>query len=840
VKNVKNKLLLIIFILFAVLRLNAQLGNLPTDLSKVKVEVLSDEQVGQLIEQMEKNGISQDQLEQMAAARGMRPEQIRELRKRIEDYKNQGSSIVGQERARGRLRTYGRESDSLIYRQRAFDRIADKEEGLEEPDFFEFLLEDDAKEEIKLEDKIFGFNLFRNEKISFQPGLNIPTPVDYQLGHGDELIIDIWGVAEMTYTETISPEGSIIIPGIGPVYLSGLTIENAKKKLRSELGRIYAGLNQSNPNIFLNISLGNVRSINVNMVGEVFVPGTYTLPSMANVFTALYAAGGPTINGSLRYIKVTRNNKVIANLDLYQFLMNGTLEGNIRLQDQDVVFIEPYYDRVEVIGEIKRPGIYEMKNSETLSDLIRYSGGFSGKAYKTIITTTRFTDRERKVIDTPAPDFDKFVLQDGDFIQVDSILNKYENRVEISGAVYRPGSYSVNEGQTLADLIKRSDGLREDAFPNRGVIYRQKEDMSMEVIPFDRTNIEEGGRMITLRKEDLVIIPSIFDLREEFMVEILGEVRKPGKYPFAANATAEDLIVQAGGLLESASMSKLEIARRIKNPNSLQANNKVADIFQFPISQGLGLSTEGADFKLEPFDIVFIRRSPGYQTQKIMHVEGEVNFSGDYSLSEQDERISSIISRSGGLTSYAYPQGARLVRRLPEEDKSKVKIIQNLAQMAQDTAVIIEKEEKTETTIGIDLVRILAEPGSKYDIFIEEGDRLIIPKQLQTVNLQGAVLYATTVRYDERLRFSDYISRAGGFTQDARRKNSYIIYPNGSVDKTKNLVFFNNFPTVEPGSEIYVPIKEAKRKLSTAETISIFSATASMSLVIVTLINSLK
>ena len=829
-----------IFLLFLIIipySLTGQGVDLSKDLSRVKVETLTDAQIQQLLDQLEKSGMTESQLEQMALARGMQPSQIRELRSRINEYRMKGSSLDGLERTRGRLRAYSSDSDTLLLRQRGYQRF-EEETYKEEPDFFDFLLDTEDITEIKPEDKIFGMKLFRNEKITFQPALNIPTPIDYQLGYGDELIIDIWGVSEMTYSEILSPDGSILIPGIGPIYLSGLTVDDAHKKLRKELSKIYAGLSGNNPNVFLTVSIGNIRSIHVNLVGEVFVPGTYTLPSMATAFNALYASGGPTISGSLRNIKLIRNNKAIATIDFYQFLLDGTMEGNIRLQDQDVIFIEPYSDRVEIEGEIKRPGLYEMKKGESLAELLKFSGGFTGKAYKKSITTIRNTDRENQIRDTKEDKFGEFQLQNGDYVKVDSILSRYENRVEITGAVFRPGSYSLEEGMTLVDLLQKAEGLREDAFPNRGVLYRQKEDMSMEVIAFDRSSLASEESSIELHKEDLVVIPSIFDLREEYTIEIMGEVRKPGKYPFIINSGIEDLIIQAGGLLESASMSNLEIARRVKNPNSLISTNKVADIYQFSISPGLRISPEASNFKLEPFDMIFVRSSPGYQTQKLIIVEGEVNFPGDYSLSEKDERISTIVVRSGGLTSYAYPQGARLIRKLPEEDERKSEVIENLAIMAKDT-LALEKTRKTETAIGINLHRILENPGSKYDIFVEEGDKLIIPKQLQTVNLQGGVLYSTTVRYDERMRFSNYISRAGGFTENARKSNSYIIYPNGSVDKTKSFFFIKSFPKVEPGSEIYVPLKDERRKLSTAESIGIFSAAASMSLVVVTLINAL-
>lgn len=815
----------------------AQRNDLPVDIGRVKIENLTDSQIRELIDRLEKTGMTESDLEQMALVRGMSPSQINELRKRINEYKAKSTSYEGQETARGRLRSYTGDADSLLYRQRYPGRI-EKEEA-EELDFFDFLLMEEKPEEIKPEDRIFGLSLFRNEKISFEPALNIPTPVDYQLGPGDELIIDIWGVSEMTYTQLVSPEGAIIIPGIGPVFLTGLTINEAYAKLKRELTKIYSGLSGTVPNTYLSISLGNVRSIKVNLVGDVFVPGTYSMPSFASVFNALYFAGGPAINGSLREIQLIRNNKIIAEIDLYEFLLNGKVTGNIRLQDQDVIFIRPFQDRVEIVGEIKREGFYEVRPDESLSDLIRFTGGFSGNAYTNSVKAIRKTDRENKIIDVKKEDFTDFNLQNGDRIIVDSILNKFENRVEITGAVYRPGEYSLDMGMTLTDLINKADGLREDAFPNRGAIYRQKEDLTVEVISFNLADIQNEQDPVLLKREDLVFIPSIFDLREELTVEVVGEVRKPGKYPYIKNSCIEDLLIQAGGLMESASMSVVEVARRVKNPDATQSTNRIADIYRFPISRGLKIDKDAADFKLEPFDIVFIRRSPGYQTQMRMRVEGEVHFPGEYTLSEKTERISSVVQRAGGLTPNAYEPGARLVRQLTAVEAAKKQLVQELALMTGDT-LLMEREKKTEHAIGIDLQQILSYPGSKYDIFVQEGDRLIIPRQLQTVSLDGAVLYSTTVRYDQRLSFSRYVARAGGFAENAKRSSSYIIYPNGTVNKTSSFLFINNYPRVEPGSEIYIPTKEEKRKLSPAETIGIFSATASMSLVIVTLINAIK
>lgn len=826
----------LLLLLVTSIYISAQPGDIPLEISRVNIGSLSDDQIRDLIIRLEKTGMNENDLEKLALLRGMQPSQISELRKRINDLKSKNVIYPSPQRERKISSIYSNETDSVVLNQKSDGRILVKDTQ-KDVDLIGFIFEDDFHE-VTPENKIFGMNLFRNEKIVFQPVLNIPTPVDYLLGQGDELIIDIWGVSEMTYTKEISPEGTILIPGIGPVYLNGLTIDEALRKLKKELTKIYSGLSGKSPNTYINVSLGNVRSIQVNLAGEIFMPGTYTIPSLSTVFNALYVAGGPTINGSLRSIKLIRDNKQIAHTDFYQFLMDGTLEGNIRLQDQDIIFVEPYLNRVEIQGEIKRPGLFDLKADETLSDLIRFTGGYTGKAYTSQIKLIRKTDRENKIIDITKAESDKLHLQNGDLVIVDSVLNKFENRVEIIGAVYRPGIYEFNQGMRLMELVSKADGLREDAFPDRGLIYRLKDDLTVEVIPFNKSDIENNQLSLTLKKEDMVMIPSIFDLREELFVEILGEVLMPGKYSFKENMNIKDLILEAGGLLESASIVKIEIARRIKNPEAIQSSGKIADIYQFSIQNGLKISPEATSFSLEPFDIIFIRRSPDYQAQKVMAVEGEVHFPGEYTLLDKNERVSSVIQRAGGLTLFAYQPGARLVRKLSDSEIARQSVIKDLAYISKDT-LVLEKESKTTKTIGIDLQKILEQPGSKYDIFVQESDHLIIPRDLQTVSLEGAVLYSTTVRYEDNMSFLKYISLAGGFADNAKRRNSYIIYPNGTVNKTSKFIFIKNYPRVEPGSEIYVPVKDERRKLTSTESISIFTATASLSLVLVTLINAI-
>ena len=808
------------------------------DVNKMDVEALTNEQVQAFLTRLDKMGLTMQEFEKMALLRGVKPDQLARLKKRIKDYQNHPAIDLTDKGGRSRIRSYiGTEQNPGYSKDQLVNPTEKTPEELSAEDIFS-ILGKGTKTEKRREDMIFGMNLFQNENIRFEPILNIPTPEDYILGAGDDLIVDVWGVAEKTYSLEVSPEGSIIIPNIGPVYISGLTIENAKSKLKHELGKIYSGLNGNHPNTYMNVSLNSVRSIKVNIVGEVTVPGTYTLPSLASVFNALYAAGGPAENGSLREIDLVRNNKTIARIDLYKFLVDGTLEGNLMLHDQDVILLRPYDGRVQVTGKVKRPGIYEMKQGETLGDLIRYTGGFAGDAYTRRLKIFRKTDRENKIVDVPEEKYLAETLRDGDHVEVDSVLNRFENRVEISGAVYRPGEYSLEDGMTLHDLVQKAEGFRQDAFPNRGEIYRLNDDHTVSVVPFDMSDVNNTDKPIALKREDLILVPSVSDLQEDLSVEVLGEVKKPGNFPFVENATVEDVIVQAGGLLESASLSRIEVARRVKDPLAEKSGNEMAHIFTFSVSPGLKIDPAASRFQLEPFDQIFVRRSPGYESQKMVVLEGEVQFPGEYSLSSKDEKISDIIVRAGGLTAEAYLQGARLERKLTREDKVKKERLDKLAMMIKDTTSLQLDKQRNQniSAIGIDLDKILEKKDPKYDIILRDGDKLVIPRELQTVRMNGAVLYNTTIRYDENYTFGKYISNAGGFAENAKRSKSYIIYPNGSVDRTRKVLFFNNYPEVEPGSEIYVPVKPEKNKVTPQQAISISSAIASMALVLVTLI----
>lgn len=817
------------------------------DLTSVNVDQLTDDQVRQLISRMESSGYTIDQVQTAAIAKGMSPAEFQKLKSRIERVQSESGSRSEKEQFQDRSRKNKYTSETELDNKGKTDIgrttaniAASDQQKQDQTQDEDYLFGTITPKRDFTEEKIFGSRLFKSKNLSFEPSLNIPTPQNYVLAAGDELIIDIWGASEQTYQQVISPEGSIVIRNLGPVYLNGLTVEEATKRLKRELSRIYAGLSGAGAATYLKVSLGAVRSMKINIVGEAYKPGTYTLPSLATVFNALYAAGGPSANGSLRDIRIIRNGKTIDSLDLYNFLLKGEQKENIRLQDQDVIFIAPYLARAEIKGEVKRPLIYEVAKNETLKDLISFTGGYTGKAYTSRIKVYRKNGKEHQILDVNAELTDTLRIKNGDEIMVDSILNRFENLVEIKGAVYRPGQFAINDSLSLKQLILKADGLRGDAFLNRAVVYRTNEDYTMDVIPVDLKQLFQGTSDIMLKREDVVVVPSIFDIREEYTIKVEGEVRRPGTYAFVNNTTIEDVILQAGGLLESASLARLEVARRIRNNTATKASsNQIAEVFQFPITQDLKLSDSASRFTLQPFDQVFIRRSPGYEVQSLVKVEGEVAFPGSYSISNKNERISDLIKRSGGLTSEAYPKGARLIRKLPIDAKERQKALEAIKSQSKDSLKFVVEMDSV-SAIGINLDKILVQPKSDYDLFLLEGDILRIPKELQTVRLSGSVLSPVMVRFDKGYGFKRYISRAGGFAPDAKKGKSYIIYANGTIDRTRKVFFINSFPRVEPGAEIVVPRKVEKKNMSTGEVVGIASAISSMSLIIVTVINNIK
>ena len=699
---------------------------------------------------------------------------------------------------------------------------------------------------------VFGREIFSNKNLSFEPDLNVPTPKGYVLSAGDELLINVWGDSELNLKLKVSPEGIILIPNLGPVSVSGLTIETAENRIRQELGRIMSTLSgdTDGANTFVSVSLSQIRSIKVNIVGEVVAPGTYTLPSFATLFNALYAAGGVNEIGSLRGIKVYRNSKEVAKLDVYDYLLNGKYNTNIRLEENDMVIVSPYDQLAVVRGKVKRNRIFEMKKGETLSQLLNMAGGFTGDAYKKDVRVKRKAGSRYQIATVTEDKYPTFAMMDGDSLLVDSVIPFYENRLTVTGAIWRPGEYELNGTvHTVRQLVDQAAGLKGDEFAGRAQITRLNPDFTTTVIAVDIRGILGGiSPDIELKPEDQLNIPSLFDLREPYTIKVSGAVNYVDTVlPYRNNLTVEDAIMMAGGLKESAATVNVEVARRIKDTKTYENTNRTAEVFNFALNDNLGLiSTDGKKsdtvFTLEPFDEVYVRFSPGYQEQQVVKVNGEITFSGDYVLAEKNFRLSDIIAKAGGITPDAYVKGASLKRQLTEDEMRRLETLLQLSANKQSRdSVTLSLENIKDYSVGIDLEKALANPGSAHDVVLRDGDELYIPQYQSTVKISGAVTYPNSVTYTDGMSVKSCLSQAGGYN-DIARKYPIVIYMNGKVTTTrKRFIFFKHYPKVEPGSEIVVPAKtQQDRKTSLAEILSITSSTTSMAAMITSIINTLK
>lgn len=630
------------------------------------------------------------------------------------------------------------------------------------------------------------------------------------------------------------------IENLGPVYLSGKTVKEANNYLKNEFAKIYAGVTGETPNTQIKLTLGEIRSIQVNVMGEVVVPGTYTLSSFASVFHALYWAGGVNKIGSLRSIKVIRDGETVADVDIYDFIMEGRLKDDIRLQDGDVILVNPYQTLVQILGKVKRPMYYEMKPTETIATLLKYAGGFTGDAYKKAIRLVRKSGREHQIFNIDEMDYSVFRVEDGDVLTVDSVLDRFENRVEVRGAVYREGLYQLSgEVNTVKQLIKKAEGVRGDAFLNRAVISREYDDLTREMIAIDLKGLLNGVVAdIPLQKNDILFIPGVQDLREETTVAIHGEVADPGTYLYADKMTVEDLILQAGGLLEAAATTRVEVSRRVKDPKSTVFSGTIGQNFSFDLKDGLLVGEGSGSFHLEPFDEVYIRKSPAYHRQQTVTVAGEVLFSGNYALSKKNERLSDLITKAGGISSDAYAKGARLLRKMSEEELRRKEDVLRMAQMTSGgDSISVKKLDLSDTySVGINLEKALQNPGSDYDMVLREGDMLYVPEYVSTVKISGAVMYPNTVLYKAGEGWKYYVNQAGGFGNDARKRRAYVVHMNGTVSRLKS----GGAKEIEPGCEIIVPSKDPKKKMSPAEIIGMGTSAASLATMIATLVNLFK
>ncbi|RAJ92120.1 protein involved in polysaccharide export with SLBB domain [Larkinella arboricola] len=664
--------------------------------------------------------------------------------------------------------------------------------------------------------KLFGYQLFNDPANgnTFQPNLNIATPKGYVVGPNDELNINIYGYSEATYPTVVNPDGFIYIQRVGPIHVAGLTIEQAKSRILERLSKIYVGLKSGSygpANTYMVVTLGDIRSIRVTVTGEAIRPGTYTVSSLSTAMNVIYQAGGPSEIGSFRNVQVIRNNRVVASLDLYDFLTTGVQRNDVRLQDNDNIRFTTYKAHVEITGSTRRNNIFEMLPGEPMARLLELAGGFTSNAYKARIKVTRFTKRELKMIDVVETEFPTFPMEDGDQVSVEAVLVRFENQVGIQGAVFRPGVYSLDQNKTLRQLIASAEGLKGDAFTGRIQIVRTREDMAIDNISLNLADIINGAQPdVQLQREDQVIIPSRFEMAEFADISITGEVITPIEAtPYVANMTLEDLILRAGGLKESAAAAQIEIVRRKKDVEVNSKSAQVSEIYRFNVDRDLTIKSTDSKFMLYPYDQVIVRRSPNYRIQTFVTVEGEVVMPGEYPVVTKDQRISDLVKMAGGLTPFAYVPGATLVREIRLSEAEKEIRQQTIQELADDSPKAVVRPEaanqNTQQLIGINLEKIMNDPGSMEDMILQEGDELRIPKQLETVRVGGEVLLPTTAKYRRGQSFQDYISQAGGFTSRSARKRAYVVYANGSADRTRRFAFFNVYPRVEPGSEIIVP-----------------------------------
>ena len=782
---------------------------------------LSDESVIQYVIEGRRSGKSEQQIGKELLARGVTAEQAERLKQKYEESQGHDVKVVDQGVASQRGERVRPSSGELT--AGSLDVVSAQSTD-------PTLGSTDPRE-------VFGRNVFRSSSLTFEPNESQATPSNYKLGPGDEVIIDIWGTNEDHLRSRISPEGDILIEQVGPVYLNGLTIDSANSKLRDILSRKYADVSGDAPTSDVRVTLGQLRTIQVNVMGEVSTPGTYRLSSFSTVFHALYRAGGVTGIGSLRDIRVMRGGREVASVDVYSYLLDGRQSDDIRLEEGDVIMVRPYELLVGVTGNVKRPMHYELKRGETLSQLLAYSGGFTGDAYEKELRVVRSKGREYQLYNVGEAGFGSWSLEDGDEVTVGATLDRFANRVEVRGSVYRPGMYELGPAtRTVRDLLTRAEGLKPDAFLSRAQLFREQDDLTLEVVPLDLEAMLSGRAAdVSLRRNDVLVVSGIHELEDRGYFTISGEVARPGVYPYAAHTTLEDLIVQAGGLQDGASMVNVEVSRRLKDPRSRTATETIGQTYTFSLKEGLVVDgTPG--FELAAFDVVAVRRSPGYQPQRQVELAGEVVFSGSYTLVKKNERLSDLVRRAGGITGDAYTRGGRLLRRLNEEERAvREATLRAVRQSRGSDSVSLEKLQVSDHyTVGIELDKALAHPGSDYDVVLREGDRLVVPEYVSTVKINGDVLYPNTVVYLAGKPLKYYISQAGGYGARAKRNRAYIVYMNGTVARVKGR------GKVEPGCEIVVPSKRERKGLGIGEILGLTTSAASIGTMAASIANMTK
>lgn len=778
---------------------------------------MTDQQVLEYVKQGMSEGKDQRQMATELARRGVTREQAERVKKLYEQEQGVSTSkMSGTELNEARLREATQEESTTSV--------------LENP-------QPDSRE-LAQENQVFGRNIFNTRNLTFEPSVNIATPPNYRLGPGDEVIIDIWGTSQNTIRQQISPDGTINIEKIGPVSLSGMTVSEANSYLKRVLGKTYSGLDAPDGTLEIRLTLGNTRTIQINVMGEVVQPGTYALSSFSTVFHALYRAGGVSDIGSLRNVQVTRNGKTVAKVDVYDFIMKGKTQDDIRLQEGDVIIVPAYEALVQISGNVKRPMKFEMKKNETLATLINYAGGFSADAYTRSLRVVRQNGEEYEINTVKEIDYSAYPMRNGDVVTAEAILNRFTNKLEVRGAVYRPGIYQLNgEINTVRALVNEAKGLTGDAFTNRAVLQREREDLTTEIISVDVRSIMAGTSPdIPLQKNDILYIPSIHDLEDRGDVAIFGEVAKPDSYSYSDNMTLEDLIIRAGGLRESASTVRVDVSRRIKDPKSTHSTDSIGQMFTFALKDGFVIDGEQG-FTLQPYDQVFVRRSPGYQAQQNVQVTGEVIFGGTYAMTTTEERLSDLVKKAGGATPKAYLRGAKLIRVANDEEKKRMRDVINLMNRQFGEAMMDSLGIRVEDTfsVGIDLEKAMAKPGSEYDLVLREGDVLDVPKMNNTVKVNGAVMMPNTVGYLSDKNANYYLDQAGGYALNAKKSKKFVIYMNGQVARIKG----RSKDKIEPGCEIIVPSKKNKR-VNVGEILGYASSFGSLATMFATISNLIK
>ena len=797
---------------------------------------MSDQQVMQFIQREVKAGTSQSQIVTKLMQKGVKIDQIRRLRqqydKQIKQRGGADAADAAVSAADSRMRqnstgqqtlqvTAGRQEAGQDLYQEADVQYAEIQQSI------------NAREDAKTGPdslKVFGRDIFNNKLLSFEPNMNIATPQDYVLGPGDQVIVDIYGASQKSEQLTVSPDGDITVPGFGPIHVAGLSVAGAQSKIRSTLGSRYASSS-------LKLTVGQTRSMMVNVMGEVKAPGTYTLSAFATVFHALYMAGGINDLGTLRNIQVFRNGKQVTVVDVYEYILNGRLAGNIRLHEGDVIVVGPYDCLVGVRGHVKRQMFYEMRPTESVAQVIKYAGGFTGDAYTKSVRLVRKSGERFTVHTVEEFDMSAFKLADGDAITVDGMINRYENMVEVKGAVFRPGQFELGKTvTTVRSLIEQAGGLTEDAFTARGVMYRMKDDRTLEAQSVDIGGIMAGSVAdVPLRNEDVLFIPTQTERLSERIVNIQGEVLSPGTFQYAENETIEDLILRAGGLTDAASTAKVDVSRRIRDPKAMESGQEISKTYSFALKDGFVVDGQQG-FALEPYDVVQVRRSPGYMEPRNVRVEGEVVFEGEYSLSKKNQRLSDLIQAAGGVTKEAYVRGARLERTMNDDEKARLQKVLEMARQqadSKDSLNINQLATADAYTVGINLDAALANPGSDYDVVVRDGDRLIIPEYNGTVKISGNVLFPNTVAYQAGKNWKHYVNQAGGFGNRSRKSHTYIVYQNGTISQVGK-------GKIEPGCEIIVPQKGKRDMSNLMQWVSVGTSMASLATMFATIGNLLK